>query len=109
MKGEDNSTDNKTDQERGCDGVEWINAKQCQIFKMDYVNPPTNIHPEDGNWKVCRNVGRPSTLYAVYNQNPKFYIKLQEGKPKDKIRVSLWLTGKNFYMKDSKLFFKTQP
>jgi hypothetical protein len=45
---------------------------------------PLQIHPEDGNCNVFRNVGKFSTFDMDHSQKLKLYTELQQQKPKDK-------------------------
>jgi hypothetical protein len=50
-------------------------TRSCgQIFIRASLHSPTDIHPEDGNCSVCRNVGKPSNLDPDYLRRPKLYI-----------------------------------
>jgi mRNA-degrading endonuclease toxin of MazEF toxin-antitoxin module len=60
---------------------------QCQVFiGTSFLPPPpaAAIHPESGNCSLCRNVWKASTFDAAHPRKPKFWIKLQPRKSKDK-------------------------
>jgi hypothetical protein len=41
---------------------------------MGFSHPSKDIHPEDDNCNVSRNVGKPSTFYEAYSRKLKLYI-----------------------------------
>jgi hypothetical protein len=45
------------------------------VLRFSRLEFNVNIHPEDGNWNVCRNVGQVWTFDAAHPRKPKFYKK----------------------------------
>jgi hypothetical protein len=41
---------------------------------MSHQTNPKHINSEDGNWKVCGNVGKPSTFDVPWSRNPNPHI-----------------------------------
>jgi hypothetical protein len=48
-----------------------LNVMELPTTKID---EPIHLHPEDGNWNDCRNVGQLPIFAAAHNQKPKLYI-----------------------------------
>jgi hypothetical protein len=48
--------------------------KNCHLRQGTESKIPIRIHSEDGNFNVCRNVGKLSTFDAAYPRKQKLYI-----------------------------------